>query len=134
MLRLDSKRVIRGPDPKTMKKKREFLKSHDWFGHPIGFNFEGSETHNTALGGCFSILIKILMFVYIVLNIKKLVWKEDDNITTQIFFEDMLALKETTMDEAALLIFWDIKHTGDTKTEIRLGDPAVAEMVKFDLV
>lgn len=72
------------------KQSYGFLKSHDWFGHPIGFNFEGSENHNTALGGCCSILIKILMLVYVVLNVKKLVWNEDDNITTQMFYEDML--------------------------------------------
>ena len=77
MLRLDSKRNIKISDK---KEKNEFLKKQDWFGHPISFNFEGSETHNTALGGCCSIIVKIVVFIYIIMKIKILVFRENDTI------------------------------------------------------
>ena len=49
------------PIPLTLngREHQGFMKQHDMFGHPIGFNFEGYETHNTAFGGCCSILIKL---------------------------------------------------------------------------
>lgn len=67
---------------KVNKERQGFMKHYDMFGHHIGVNFEGGDTHNTALGGCCSIMIKLCIFVYVVMNVKKLVLREDDNIVT----------------------------------------------------
>ena len=102
------------------------MKKHDLFGHEIGLNFEGFSTHNTALGGCCSILIKISIFVYVVLNIKKLVLSEDDNIITQIYYEELADKPPVEINSVETLIFWSLTHSkaGDFKV-ISLNDEEV---------
>jgi hypothetical protein len=60
------------------------IRDHDMFGHVINLNFNRSgPSHNTTIGGCTSIFIKLAMIVYIFLNFKKLILKEDDSINLQ---------------------------------------------------
>ena len=59
----------------------KFFKGQDLFGHLISFNFnENGDTHNTQIGGIFSILIKLGFSIYIFLNIKKCILYEDDKV------------------------------------------------------
>lgn len=49
------------------------------FGHTINLNFnKEGDAHNTAIGGSFSILIRIMMSLYIFMNFKKMLLHEDD--------------------------------------------------------
>jgi len=66
------------------------------FGHPVQLNFN-KEGHNknTFLGGIVSICLKISMFVYVIINIKKLILKEDNDLTSAEFLlrhEDLEAM------------------------------------------
>jgi hypothetical protein len=56
------------------------------FGHPIQLNFnrEG-HTKNSFIGGVVSICLKIAMFVYVIINIKKLILSEDDDLMSEEF-------------------------------------------------
>jgi hypothetical protein len=67
---------------KIDKEKKSFIKSHDMFGHAIELNYEGEKSHQTCVGGFTSIVIKIFIFIYVVLNVKKLLLLEDDKIDT----------------------------------------------------
>jgi hypothetical protein len=78
------------------------------FGHQIGFNFEGLETHNTAFGGCCSIFIKLAITVYVFLNVKKLLFAEDDTIVTQVFYMEMADEPPISHRETDVLVFWSI--------------------------
>ena len=61
----------------------KYIKSHDYFGHRIEFNFNKTgSSHNTFIGGSVSILIKMAILSYIYLLVKKLVNNEDDKNTT----------------------------------------------------
>ena len=41
------------------------LKTYDWFGHAIGLNFDKAGlVHKTALGGAFTIFVKIFIYIY----------------------------------------------------------------------
>jgi hypothetical protein len=104
------------------------------FGHPIGLNFEGADSHNTALGGCCSVLIKIAIAVYVFINVKKLVLKEDDNIITQIYYEELADAPDVYMDESQLLVFWSFAHTKDHYTPVFLDEEGLDKIVKFDYV
>ena len=60
---------------------KEAIKGMDMFGHVIQLNFDKQgETHNTLIGGCFSGFLKLFFMLYFLMNIKKLVLFEDDNI------------------------------------------------------
>ena len=53
----------------------------DMFGHLIHMNFDKQNSaHKTMIGGCFSILIKTFMLAYVVINMKKLILKENTTI------------------------------------------------------
>ena len=67
------------------------------FGHPIQLNFnkEGT-TKNSFIGGVISVCLKISMFVYVMINIKKLVLSEDDEYASEDFLlrhEDLELMK-----------------------------------------
>jgi hypothetical protein len=50
------------------------------FGHTINLNFnKEGDSHKTFIGGCFSVFIKVAMFAYVFMNLKKLILKEDDS-------------------------------------------------------
>ena len=60
------------------------ITDQDMFGHTINLNFnrKGS-TYKTCFGGCCSIIINILMFIYVMMNLKKLFFKGDNKYSTQ---------------------------------------------------
>ena len=61
----------------------KLIKSHDLFGHEVqlSFNKKGS-THNTLVGGIFSVLIKFMVLGYTALLFKKLINKEGDSYSS----------------------------------------------------
>ena len=81
------------------------------FGHQIGFNFEGYETHNTTFGGFCSILIKIAISVYVFINIKKLIFAEDDTIRTEVFYMEMADEPPISHSDTDVLVFWSIQNS-----------------------
>ena len=67
----------------------------DKFGHQPHFNFSYSNTHNTLLGGIFSICINLFMVVFIAYNLKKWINMEEDyihNIVKQIDSQDLVVV------------------------------------------
>ena len=66
-----------------------WIRGHDYFGHPIHLNFNNKgSAHMTTIGGLFSIVIKFLIFAYLSLLIKRMVKHESDNITTNIILNE----------------------------------------------
>ena len=64
---------------KYLKKVQEF----DYFGHPIELNFNRKgNSHKTICGGFISLIIKMIVLWYSILNIKKLVFNEGDSYAT----------------------------------------------------
>ena len=66
------------------KTARRAIREHDMFGHVVNLNFDQrGDSHKTTCGGCGSLLLKGFLTLYIFLNIKKLIWKENDtNLST----------------------------------------------------
>ena len=66
-----------------LKKFRNFIKTHDMFGHTVVLNFDKKgDTHTTFVGGLFTIIIRIIISVYVFLKFKTLILSEDDNNIT----------------------------------------------------
>ena len=85
---------------------RDAFKDHDMFGHTIQLNFDKQgESHNTLLGGIFSIFIKIIMSVYIGLCFKKLLYMEDDSISLFLEQQDLKVTGDVDYAEGSLLVF-----------------------------
>lgn len=55
----------------------DWMKGQDMFGHSIALNFmkEGDEVQ-TKIGGFFSIIIRVMMTIYVGLNLKKLFFRQ----------------------------------------------------------
>jgi hypothetical protein len=78
-----------------MKRK---VREYDMFGHAIPWNFNGNETHNTSIGGIFSIVINIFIIWYISINFIKLVTYDDDSINTTLSKLDLHEAGSITYD------------------------------------
>ena len=51
-------------------KFREWVRSQDFFGHTVTLNFDrNGDTHNTIIGGFFSMFIRIFITWYVYLNL-----------------------------------------------------------------
>lgn len=60
---------------------RDWVRSQDFFGHSIHLNFDkNGETHNTTIGGFFSIFIRSFILWYVFLNMFKLFSYGGDNM------------------------------------------------------
>ena len=72
------------------KNYRDWLTEQDLFGHQVQMNFnQKGPTHNTCIGGFFSIIVKIAMLVYIFLRFKALLLYEEDINTTEMNVIDL---------------------------------------------
>ncbi len=71
------------------------LREWDWFGHTVALNFnrEG-ETHNTTIGGFCSILLRIAVLIYFIMNLNKLIFREEDDIVYALRNDDKVELDE----------------------------------------
>ena len=67
------------------------ITSQDLFGYTISFNFQQKgDKHNTLIGGFCSILLKTIFIYFVVLNIKKLIYFEDNKVTSSIEAYDVV--------------------------------------------
>ena len=90
---------------KVRKSIGDFLKDHDMYGHSVTLNFDKKgDTHNTFFGGFFSIWVKIAIFIYVALNVKKLVLSEGDELGSEEF---LLAHEESDSDEVPEIDYRD---------------------------
>ena len=54
------------------------------FGHTIQLNFnKQGDSHQTAIGGFFSIFIRVAMLVYVAYNFAKMIFYQDDSNFTE---------------------------------------------------
>ena len=82
------------------------------FGFSIPFNFNGNETHNTFIGGVFSMLINAFIIWFILINFIKLVTYDDDTIATTYLKLDLKEAGSVEYDGSDQLVFWSIKKLG----------------------
>ena len=108
-----------------MKKIKETLREWDWFGHTIALNFnrEG-ETHNTAIGGCCSINLRIAVLIYFIVNLNKLLFKEEDDINYAMRTDTKIEDVEHTVgyNAISLAMFWIMRTSNGVENALWLTD------------
>ena len=87
---------------------KEVIKDQDLFGHLININFnrKGS-THKTPIGGIFSLIIKLFVFIYVMTKFRKLLWRTDDQITTSTQIADDLGTVLDCNNEITRILGYD---------------------------
>ena len=71
-------------------KWKKLVSNQDLFGHYIHLNFNRQgDSHKTLIGGLFSILVKIMMIFYIIINVRKLVSNDDYKSLTELHTIDL---------------------------------------------
>ena len=111
----------------TLKEAKEsvatFIRDMDMFGHTITFNFDRKgETHNTIVGGSFSIIIRFFLTFYVAICFKRLIYHERDTITTTLMLEDLVNSGGVDYMDLNMTIFWvlrkqDLKATAMAKKD-----------------
>ena len=95
-----------------MPKFKTWVRDHDMFGHQIVLNFnKNGDSHTTFIGGFFSIIVKVVMGVYVYMNLMKLFNLEDAAIETKIHSLHLDAHPEIDYEEAKSTIFWVMRKT-----------------------
>ena len=95
---------------KELKPKKKCITEFDMFGHIINLNFNknGSE-FKTPIGGAFSIVIKIVIWIYVGLKLYNMITLGDNQNTTQYAltnYTDQRHIKYVDMD---FTVFYAIK-------------------------
>ena len=89
-----------------------YVKSFDMFGHDVRLNFnKHGVTHNTAIGGFFSILIKMAIAFYVFINVSKLVHYDDDQIRMTVSNLNLTSEGVLNYDTTNVTLFWVLRKT-----------------------
>ena len=91
---------------------KEFLKSHDLFGHQVSLSFNNAgRTHKTLIGGIVSIfMVKFMMASYIYMLSYKLFSNGDDKNNSYTTRLDYLEMGELTFDKTNSLIAFQLMN------------------------
>ena len=83
---IDQKKKKRRPS--ISNKLASYLRNQDQYGESVNLNFNGEETYQTMPGGVISIWVMIILFCYIVLKIKYMIFKEEWQLNQQIILQE----------------------------------------------
>ena len=99
-----------------MGKIEEKLREQDMFGHTINLNFnKDGDTHNTAIGGSFSTLIRIVMTLYVFMNFKKMLLHEDDANIVEMNTLDLEEYGVKAYNETDMFIYYVLRKQLSSK-------------------
>ena len=91
-------------------KQKKAISEQDMFGHVIQLNFDKQgDSHKTAIGGVFSIFIKIAMFTYVFMNFKKMLLNEQDSNSIEYNLIELDGQPETKFNETNFMMFHIIR-------------------------
>ena len=86
------------------------FKKHDMFGHSIQLNFDRKgDTHKTCIGGFVTSFVHIIVFIYIFLNMKKMLLLEDNKNFTEIGVTNLEEKGIIDYGETNILVYMAIR-------------------------
>lgn len=69
------------------------------------------------------------------MNVKKLVFKEGDNISTQFLYVELAEEPPTAWNDQSILVFWVVGKTKERDYEpVFLNDPNLDKYLKFEYI
>ena len=90
---------------------REWIKSQDFFGHQVSLNFDkNGDTHNTTIGGFFSIFIRAFIAWYVIIKFNKLLTYGDDNMQYTESLVDLNSTGPIRFNETDFFVFGVLKN------------------------
>ena len=88
----------------------ETIRDQDMFGHVITFNFnKKGDAHNTTIGGCFSIIIKMGLLAYWILCFKRMIMQERDETITVENSLNLEIVGDIAYDALQMTPFWVLR-------------------------
>lgn len=80
------------------------------FGHPVTLNFDKKgDTHNTWIGGIFSIFVKLFMVFFIALKVKKLVLREGAGTSNATILKKVDLMGDVEWNDLRISTFFVLK-------------------------
>ena len=87
----------------------KLIKSHDLFGHSVHLQFnQKGNTHNTVIGGIFSVFIKLVVLLYTAILFKKLIEMEGDTNGSFIEPQNFEEVGELKMNETDVIMMLNL--------------------------
>ena len=92
-----------------------FIREKDMFGHTITFNFDRKgDTHNTIVGGSFSIFIRLFLILYTGICFKRLIWQERDSLNTTLLLNDIKKVGAVDYLDTNMTVYWVLRKQDKT--------------------
>ena len=114
-----------------MGKYKKAISEHDMFGHVINLNFnKEGDSHKTILGGFFSVFIKAAMFVYVFMNFKKMILREDDSNSIEYNLVDLENDPVIEFSNTNFIMFYVLRKQV-SKKQLYLDDPEVLKNIEI---
>lgn len=87
------------------------IRSQDFFGHQISLNFDRKgDRHNTIIGGCFSIFIRLFIAWYVILKLLTLFQHGDDSVQYNETLIDLNSTGEINYKDTGFRMFVTLKN------------------------
>ena len=62
---------------------RDHMKSYDAYGQPISLHYEGEDSFKTCPGGCISLLLILIIYIYALVKGKQMLRREEWSLVQQ---------------------------------------------------
>jgi hypothetical protein len=104
------------------------------FGHVIHLNFnKEGDSHKTVVGGLFSCLIKVVMFIYVFINFKKMILNESDSNSMEYNLVDLDSDPVKKFQDTNFKMFHVLRKQISGK-QLYLNDPDVPKNIEIYFV
>ena len=72
------------------------IEGQDVFGHPVSLTYKGQQTYQSVLGGLVSLVGKLLIFVYFVIQVNTVLSHGNNSINSSIQQKDLSDINDPT--------------------------------------
>lgn len=115
---------------KFTKKLKEKMEDHDMFGYSVSLNFDKKgDSHNTWIGGFFSLFIKLFMVIFISFKVKKLAFREGSSTSSSTFPTKVDTMGEVNWNSTHITYFYVIKEQAENFKPLYLNHPDLDKYV-----
>ena len=105
---------------------KKLIREFDDFGHPVGLTYKGEDSHQSVLGGAFTIVVTAFTFMLVLIKVDQVFSMSDPTIT---IFPKPLGMEKR--EELGNISFREAKfNIGYT---IRVGGPTTNESNQWSL-
>ena len=103
----------------------KLIKNRDHFGKKVQLNFNKKGAHTTLIGGLVSLFLDLVLWTYIIILIKNLVFFEKDSNSSVTKIKEITDLQEVSLNETnynPMFTLNDMRYFPGPKSNVKYDD------------